>query len=69
MLFNFVPRNNQYGFKKFIAHLNNKQAELYPDFKEITQTKMWHKTFLKNIESDISFPDFEEPLRASRVKT
>lgn len=69
LLFSFVPKNNQYGFKKFISHLNNKQAELYSDFKEIVHSKVWQKTFLKNIESDISFPDFEEPMRASRVKT
>jgi hypothetical protein len=68
-LFSFVPKNNNPGFKKFTDFINSKQAEVYNDAKEIIESKTWKKCFLKNIEADISFPDFEEPMRASRVRT
>lgn len=63
LLFNFVPKNNQGGFKTLLEHINAKQSEVYNAFEEIVQGKTWRKTFLKSIETDISFPDFEEPKR------
>jgi len=69
MLFNFVPRNHQVGFKTFLEHINAKQGEVYNAFEEIIQGKIWKKTFLKSIESDICFPDFEEPVRSRTEET
>ena len=69
MLFNFVPRNNHMGFQAFLDHINAKQGDVYNAFEEIIQGKTWKKTFLKNIESDISFQDFEEPKRSRTEET
>lgn len=50
-------------------YITVKQAEVYNDFNEIIQSKLWHRTFLKNCETQIQFPDFEDPMKASRVRT
>jgi len=68
-LFNFVPKNNNPGFRKFIDYINSKQAEVYSDAREIVDSKIWKKCFLKDIEPELSFPDLDEPARVSRVKT
>jgi hypothetical protein len=70
MLFNFVPKNNHIGFKKFMEHLNVKQSEVFNEVKEIMTSRAWSKAFLKTVETDLDFPDFGERARsASRVKT
>ena len=30
-LFNFVPKNNNPGFKKFVEYINSKQSDVYND--------------------------------------